>query len=78
MQRTTALSVTDTEGDSCVQCAQDMLYGMCILESLELNIAKPMILECDNIGCVDLANNWTVGFSIGHDSVRWNFLCDLK
>ena len=45
MQRTTALSVTDTEGASCVQCAQDMLYGMRILESLELNIVKPMILE---------------------------------
>ena len=78
MQITTTLLVTEAEGASCVQCAQDMLYDMHILELMELKVAKPMILECGNIRCVDLANNWTVGGCIKHEAVYWNFLCELK
>ena len=78
MQRTTALLVTEADGASGVQCAQDMFYEMHIMESMEVNIANPMILECENSRCVDLANKWTVGGRIRHEAVSWNFLRDLK
>jgi hypothetical protein len=38
-----------------------MLYSMRIVESLGLKVKKPMILEIDNKGAVDIANNWSVG-----------------
>ena len=59
MQRIVALSVTEAELIQCVECAQDMLYVMHVLEDLGLKVSKPMILECDNQGAVNIANNWS-------------------
>ena len=61
-----------------VQCAQDMLYIMRVLESIELKIKNPMILQMDNKGAVDLANNWSIGGRTRHIETRQHFLRDLK
>jgi len=37
-----------------------------------------MILEMDNMGAVDLANNWSVGGRTRHVDVRQCFLRELK
>jgi hypothetical protein len=37
-----------------------------------------MVLEVDNKGVVDLANNWSVGGRTPHISVHVNFLRELK
>jgi hypothetical protein len=37
-----------------------------------------MVLEVDNKGVVDLANNWSVGGPTHHISVHVNFLWELK
>ena len=37
-----------------------------------------MILEIDNQGAVDLANNWSIGGRTRHVDVRQNFLRKLK
>ena len=76
MQRTVAISVTESELNSGVSCAQDMLYTMRLLESMELKVKKPMILEIDNKGAVDIANNWSAGGRTRH--IKMNFLRDLK
>ena len=73
MQKTVALSVTESELNSGVSCAQDMLYT---LESMDLIVEKPMILEIDNKGAVDNSNNWSAGGRTGH--IKMNFLRDLK
>jgi hypothetical protein len=36
---------------------QDMLYEMRVLESIRLKVQLAMVLEVDNRGVVDLANN---------------------
>ena len=56
-QRSVTISVTEAEQAGAVTCAQDMIYQKNILESIGLQVALPMILECDNKGAVDLANN---------------------
>jgi hypothetical protein len=61
MQKVVALSVTEAELMSGTECAQDMLYTMRIVESMGLKVEKPMILEIDNKGAVDLTDNWSVG-----------------
>ena len=77
-QKFVTLSVTEAEGAAGVMVAQDMLYAYRLLESLELQVELPMILEMDNKGAVDLANNWSVGGRTRHVDVRNHFLRELK
>jgi hypothetical protein len=78
MQEMTTLSVTESELVAAVSAAQDMLYEMRVLESIGLKVQLPMVLEVDNKGVVDLANNWSVGGRTRHISIRVNFLRELK
>jgi hypothetical protein len=77
-QKSVTLSVTEAELVAATQCAQDMLFNMRILESMGLKVRKPMILEIDNKGAVDLTHNWSVGGRTRHVDVRQYFLRDLK
>ena len=72
------LSVTEAEFVAGVETAQDMLFTMRIVESMGLKVKKPMILEMDNKGAVDLANNWSVAGRTRHVAVRIAFLRELK
>ena len=78
MQKVVALSVTEAELIADVACTQDMLYIMRVLESIGLRVKKPMILEMDNKGAYDLANNWIVGGRTRHIEARQFFIRDLK
>ena len=55
-----------------------MLYCMRIVESLGLNVKKPMIPHVDNKGAVDLANNWTIGGRTRHIEVAQRWIRELK
>eukprot|EP00957_Ditylum_brightwellii_P093311 7105893-Ditylum_brightwellii.AAC.1 len=55
-----------------------MLYVKRLLESMGLLVELPIILEIDNSGAVDLANNWSAGGRTCHMETRMFFLCDLK
>ena len=61
-----------------VMVAQDMLYMYHLLESLELEVELPMVLEMDNSGAVDIANSWSVGGRMHHVDIRNYFLHKLK
>ena len=73
-QKSVALSVCEAKQTAGVLCAQDMLYVRHILKSIGLKVKLPMILEMDNMGAVDLANNWSVGGRTRHVDVRQCFL----
>jgi hypothetical protein len=77
-QKHVTLSVTEAEQAAAVTCAQDMIYQKHLLESMTLQVELPMILEVDNKGTVDLANNWSAGGRTRHVDVRQNFLRELK
>mmetsp|Transcript_45756 Transcript_45756/g.67545 ORF Transcript_45756/g.67545 Transcript_45756/m.67545 type:complete len:87 (+) Transcript_45756:219-479(+) len=78
MQKIVGLSVTEAEMVSGVQCAQDMLYGKQLLESMDLQVELPMILEIDNSGTADLANNWSARGRTRHMETRMFSLRDLQ
>ena len=78
MQKFVSLSVTEAESAAGVMVAQDMLYAYRLLESIGLSVELPMLLEIDNKGAVDLANNWSVGGRTRHVDVRNHFLRELK
>ena len=78
MQSCVTLSVTEAEFVAAVDTAQDMLFTMRVLESMGLKVKKPMILQIDNKGAVDLANNWSSAGRTRHVAVRICFLRELK
>jgi hypothetical protein len=41
-------------------------------------VKLPMLLEMDNKGAVDLANNWSIIGQTRHVETRMYFLCELK
>lgn len=60
-KKKTTLSVTESERSAGVTCAQDMLFIMRVVESMQLNVKKTIKIYVDNKGAVDLANNRSVG-----------------
>ena len=77
-QKFVTLSVMEAESTAGMIIAQDMLSVYQLLLSLELEVELPMILDMDNKGAVDLANNWSVGGHTLHVDVRNFFLHELK
>lgn len=72
------LSTVEAEWVAATSTAQDMLNTMRLMEPMGLKVQKPMILECDNKGAADLANNWSNDGCTRHIEVRQYFLRDLK
>ena len=60
-QKHVTLSVTEAEQAAVVTCAQALIHQKHLLESIGLQVELPLILEVDNQGAVDLANNWSAG-----------------
>ena len=77
-QEGVTLSITEAELWAATSCAQDMLYVMHTIESLGLKVEKPMILQVDNKGAVDMANNWSSRGRTRHIEVREYFIRELK
>jgi hypothetical protein len=73
-QKSVALSVCEAEQMAGVLCAQDMLYTKNLLELMGLKVKLPIVLEKDNKGAVDLANDWSVGGQTRHVDIRQCFL----
>ena len=56
-----ALLVMEAASAAAIMVAQDMLYVYRLLESIGLSMELLMLLEMDDKGAVDLANNGSVG-----------------
>ena len=77
-QKSVTLLVTEAEGSARVVVAQDMLYVYPLLQSIGLKVKLGMILEMDNKGAVNLANNWSLEGRTRHVNVKNHFLQELK
>jgi hypothetical protein len=77
-KKVVTLSTTEVELFTITQCAQEMLFVMHVIESLQLKVKKPMKMYCDNKGAVQLTNNWSIGGRTRHVEVRQYFMRDLK
>eukprot|EP00957_Ditylum_brightwellii_P087434 6655312-Ditylum_brightwellii.AAC.1 len=73
-----ALSVTEGELFAAVQCAQDMIYAMQVLNGIGLKVELPMKSYVDNKGARDFVNNWSGGGRTRHVDVKQCFLWELK
>ena len=70
--------MTEAESAAGVTEAQDMVYYHNVFTSLGLKVKLPMVLEMDNKGAVDLANNLSVGGQTRRVDVRVHYLRQLK
>ena len=73
-----ALLVAEAKLIALAQVIQEMLYVMHILESMNLKVRKPMIVESNNKGTIDFCNSWTVRGHTKHIDIRYYFLIELK
>ena len=78
MQRIVAISVTEAELIQGCECAQDMLFAYRVLADTGLRVAKPMILEIDNQGAIDIVNNWASSGRTRYMDTKYKFLRELK
>jgi hypothetical protein len=78
MQKIIALSSTEAELIALVQCVQEMFFVKKIIESMELKVELPMIIQCDNKGAVDLVNGHSIGGNSKHIDVRILHVRDYK
>jgi hypothetical protein len=78
MQKIVTLSSTEAELIAMVQCIQELMSVKKLLESLELEVELPMLIECDNQGAVDLVNGYQVGGGTKHMDIRNYFVREQK
>ena len=78
LQKIVSLSTAEAELIAAVQCAQEMLYVMRILEGMELKVKKPMILDTDNKSTYDIVNSYGPTPGTKHIQVRYLFLRELQ
>lgn len=77
-QNSAALSVTEAEWSAAIAAMQSMIHVQNIVESLGFKVKKPMILQVDNKGAVDLANGFSVGGRSKHFDVKVHYARELK
>jgi hypothetical protein len=78
IQQSTTLSVTEAKLCSGVDCVQEMLFAMRVVESIGLKIKKPMKIQIDSKGAVDYANNWSASGRMRHSCIKLSFVRELK
>ena len=78
MQKIVAISVTEAEVIALVQCVQELMYMLKVLQSMVLKVELPFIVEVDNKGAVDLVNGWSSTGGTKHMDVRIMYLRELK
>ena len=78
MQKIVTLSSTEAELIAMVQCIQELMAVKKLLESLELKVELPMLIEYDNKGAVDLVNGYQVGGGTKHMDIRNYFVREQK
>jgi len=77
MQDTVKLSVTESELESAVTCAQDMMFVKELMESMGFEVQLPMVLKTDNQGVKDIANGWSIGGRTRHIQTKCTWIREL-
>ena len=78
MQKIVSLSSAEAELIVMMMCIQEMMFLKKIIESLELKVELPMIVECDNKGAVDLVNGHSTFGGTKNIGVRLMYARELK
>ena len=76
-QRVVSLSSSEAELVALTLCAQESKFAQMLLEELDNNTQRPMLINVDNTGAIFLAENQAVGGRTKHIDTRVSFIRDL-
>ena len=78
MQNIVALSSAEAELIALVMWVQEMMFVKKLIESLELQVELPMLVQCDNKTAVDLVNGHQSAGGTKHIDVRLHYAREMK
>ena len=78
MQKIVALSSAEAELIALVMWVQEMMFVKKLIESLELQVELPMLVQCDNKTAVDLVNGHQSAGGTKHIDVRLHYAREMK
>ena len=76
-QKTVALSSSEAEFVAASEAVKDVLFVVNVLESLGIEVEKPIIVRVDNMGAVFMSQNNSSGARTRHVDTRWHFVREL-
>lgn len=76
-QSTVALSSTEAEYISLCYESSEVLWFCKLLKSLNVNFEYPIVINCDNMSCVNLINNFRDNKRVKHIDVKYHFIFNL-
>lgn len=75
--KSVTLSSTEAEYYAASETAKELLFIHNLMESMKIQIKKPMILRMDNTGAIYIANNHTTGQRTKHIDIRTHFVRNM-
>jgi hypothetical protein len=73
-QRTVSLSSTEAEYYATAEAAKEIKFVVQVLESLNLEVDKPIIVHIDNVGAIFVAENASATKHTRHIDARYHFV----
>ena len=73
-QRTVSLSSTEAEYYATAEAAKEIKFVVQVLESLNLQVEKPIIVHIDNVGAIFVAENASATKHTRHIDARYHFV----
>jgi hypothetical protein len=74
LQKPLALSSSEAEYYGMNEAAKDVKVGAMILEAIGIEIESPIIMYCDNVGAIFMAENETATVRTKHVNARYHFV----
>ncbi len=74
MGRSVTLSSTEAEYVAMSELAKEVLFAKNILESMQIKLELPIIVEINNVGAIYLANNNTTHQHTKHVDMHYHFI----
>jgi hypothetical protein len=72
--KSVTLSSTEAEYVAVSEVAKEILFAKQVLESMGIDLTYPIVIKCDNVGAIYLANNHSVGQRTKHIDTRRHFV----
>ena len=76
-QKSVALSSSEAEFVAISDAVKDILFIVNVLESLNIQVEKPIVVRVDNMGAIFMSNNSSSSSRTRHVDTRYHFVREL-
>ena len=68
------LSSTEAEYVAVSEVCSDIMFIKMVMEFLKMDVKRPIVVHCDNVGAIFLGNNAKQSVRTEHIDVRYHFI----